>query len=228
MKVPKTSTKIPIWTFLQITPTFNPRRPRLESWRRDPELCLIWAAFCTSSPLSLADGIALAKTRRQMGQMGSVNGRLFGFVASHGWVFEVGDIVGRCKLGNGWTWGISIVFNRCNHGLQFVSGNCETVFRSYWLEKWRGIGSSWVNWMIWLQQSWYELLLVSHHLALGFTVSVSLFLSGHCFFFHTWSILGVCINRCTVFRWTTFSPAPQTWSVQKITGSPRSNGHNWP
>eukprot|EP00435_Cladocopium_sp_Y103_P055990 s161_g18.t1 len=37
---------------------------KLESWRRDPELCLIWAAFCTSSPLSLADGIALAKTRR--------------------------------------------------------------------------------------------------------------------------------------------------------------------
>ncbi|CAL1131213.1 unnamed protein product [Cladocopium goreaui] len=44
----------------------TPGDPRLESWRRDPELCLIWAAFCTSSPLSLADGIALAKTRRQI------------------------------------------------------------------------------------------------------------------------------------------------------------------
>ncbi|CAE7832325.1 Camk2g [Symbiodinium sp. CCMP2592] len=37
---------------------------RLESWRHDPDLCLIWAAFCTTSPLTLADGISLAKTRR--------------------------------------------------------------------------------------------------------------------------------------------------------------------
>jgi len=37
---------------------------KLEAWRSDPELCLIWAAFCITSPLSLADGIAFAKTRR--------------------------------------------------------------------------------------------------------------------------------------------------------------------
>ncbi|CAE7658739.1 Camk2g [Symbiodinium sp. CCMP2456] len=37
---------------------------KLESWRHDPDLCLIWAAFCTTSPLTLADGISLAKTRR--------------------------------------------------------------------------------------------------------------------------------------------------------------------
>ncbi|CAJ1354779.1 unnamed protein product [Effrenium voratum] len=37
---------------------------KLESWRHDPDLCLIWAAFCTASPLTLADGISLAKTRR--------------------------------------------------------------------------------------------------------------------------------------------------------------------
>mmetsp|Transcript_77169 Transcript_77169/g.136189 ORF Transcript_77169/g.136189 Transcript_77169/m.136189 type:complete len:542 (-) Transcript_77169:94-1719(-) len=37
---------------------------KLESWRHDPDLCLIWAAFCTTSPLTLADGLQLAKTRR--------------------------------------------------------------------------------------------------------------------------------------------------------------------
>ena len=38
---------------------------RLESWKNDPDLCVIWAAFCPSSPLTLADGISLAKTRRR-------------------------------------------------------------------------------------------------------------------------------------------------------------------
>jgi len=37
---------------------------KLESWRHDPDLCLIWAAFCTTSTLTLADGLLLAKTRR--------------------------------------------------------------------------------------------------------------------------------------------------------------------
>lgn len=37
---------------------------KFESWRHDPDLCLVWAAFCTTSPLTLADGVLLAKTRR--------------------------------------------------------------------------------------------------------------------------------------------------------------------
>lgn len=41
---------------------------RLEEWRRRPELCLVWAALCTSSPLTLADGVALAKTNRSCGK----------------------------------------------------------------------------------------------------------------------------------------------------------------
>ena len=81
-------------------------------------------------------------------------------------------------------------------------GNCETVFRSYWLEKWRGIGSSWVNWMIWLQQSWYdyELLLVSHHLAQYELVSLD-----------------------------NLQPrTPNLVSSENNWFPPRSNGHKWP
>lgn len=37
---------------------------RLEEWRTRPDLCAMWVAFCTTSTLTLADGIQLAKTRR--------------------------------------------------------------------------------------------------------------------------------------------------------------------
>ncbi|CAK9040987.1 unnamed protein product [Durusdinium trenchii] len=42
---------------------------KLESWKNDPDLCVIWAAFCPSSPLTLADGISLAKTRRSTNEV---------------------------------------------------------------------------------------------------------------------------------------------------------------
>mmetsp|Transcript_112169 Transcript_112169/g.324042 ORF Transcript_112169/g.324042 Transcript_112169/m.324042 type:complete len:638 (-) Transcript_112169:48-1961(-) len=38
---------------------------RLEEWRHDPDMCLVYAAFCTNSALTLSDGLRLAKTRRK-------------------------------------------------------------------------------------------------------------------------------------------------------------------
>lgn len=37
---------------------------RLEEWRCDPDMCLVWAAFCTNSALTLSDGLRIAKTCR--------------------------------------------------------------------------------------------------------------------------------------------------------------------
>lgn len=38
---------------------------RLEEWRTDPDMCLVYAALCTNSPFTLLEGVRLAKTRRK-------------------------------------------------------------------------------------------------------------------------------------------------------------------
>lgn len=42
---------------------------RIEEWRHDPDMCLVWAAFCTDSALTLMDGYRLAKTQKRSSEV---------------------------------------------------------------------------------------------------------------------------------------------------------------
>mmetsp|Transcript_168640 Transcript_168640/g.541856 ORF Transcript_168640/g.541856 Transcript_168640/m.541856 type:complete len:629 (+) Transcript_168640:142-2028(+) len=57
------------------TPTLT-LAERIEQWRSDPDMCLIWAAFCTNSALQLSDGLKLAKTKSSSTEvLGILTGR---------------------------------------------------------------------------------------------------------------------------------------------------------
>lgn len=42
---------------------------QLEQWRFHPDLCLVWAAFCSSSSPTLAEGLRAAKTQRRASEI---------------------------------------------------------------------------------------------------------------------------------------------------------------